>query len=502
MERSSLRATLVYTGRLALVAAVWAVIVTGPWESHVEERVERTKPSGAGLLQTDVALRYQIALVALGVDSPVPTGPSDLGRMLDDREAEGAPVRDVALRRAAVALLGARAPTDEQRSEAAAALLGGVDRDEGAADLREIADGLAPDADAPAVDRALRHARALRPPWLGLFLTMRLAPTGEAGGEGAQARDTLAARSVAFLAVLALLGAFMFVAGLAGVVILIVHIALRQAARRRAAADGAPPPLPPPTVGLPVFSDTVPYDASRASGALPALPRARWGLIDGIEALTVMIAGQVGFLLAARAVLEPFGLDPHGVAPMAAAFALSGALTVLYCHWRARRSGPGYEQALGTAGRSPWAVVGWGLGGYCAMVPILFAAGLLMRLAMQEDSYSVNPAIEMTLGMTNPLEVFAMFLVVVAGAPLVEETLFRGLLFGALRARFGPAIAILFTGIAFGAMHFDPMVGPQLAIIGLTLGYVRERSGSLYPCIVLHALQNGLSFGLMVGMKL
>jgi membrane protease YdiL (CAAX protease family) len=82
-------------------------------------------------------------------------------------------------------------------------------------------------------------------------------------------------------------------------------------------------------------------------------------------------------------------------------------------------------------------------------------------------------------------------------APLAEEVFFRGLLFPVLRARVGVAWGVLVTGALFSVVH--ALGSPVEALIvlfvlgsGLCLLYLR--TGSLLPCIGLHALNNAISF--------
>ena len=82
----------------------------------------------------------------------------------------------------------------------------------------------------------------------------------------------------------------------------------------------------------------------------------------------------------------------------------------------------------------------------------------------------------------------------VAFAPAVaEELLFRGLLQPALVKRLGPALGIGLASLIFGAIHVDPPQATGAALIGLVLGYVTYRSGSLWPAMAAHAANNGLS---------
>ena len=77
-------------------------------------------------------------------------------------------------------------------------------------------------------------------------------------------------------------------------------------------------------------------------------------------------------------------------------------------------------------------------------------------------------------------------------APVAEELLFRGLGFSLL-SRFGATAAIMLVGVAFGLWHGLVYALPVLALFGAGLAFLRWRSGSIYPCILLHALFNGIA---------
>jgi membrane protease YdiL (CAAX protease family) len=84
-------------------------------------------------------------------------------------------------------------------------------------------------------------------------------------------------------------------------------------------------------------------------------------------------------------------------------------------------------------------------------------------------------------------------------APLGEEIFFRGYFFSALRNWRGWLPAAIITGLVFGAIHIGSSpIGftVPLAFFGFLLCVLYQRTGSLYPCIALHALNNSLAFGL------
>jgi membrane protease YdiL (CAAX protease family) len=92
----------------------------------------------------------------------------------------------------------------------------------------------------------------------------------------------------------------------------------------------------------------------------------------------------------------------------------------------------------------------------------------------------------------------AVGLLVTVVAPLAEEFLFRGFMFGALRNWRGPWTAAVITGVVFGSIHVlgtDAEFLPPLMLFGFLLCLIRWRTGSLLPCIVLHAINNSIAFG-------
>ncbi|HEX2436072.1 MAG TPA: CPBP family glutamic-type intramembrane protease [Solirubrobacterales bacterium] len=92
--------------------------------------------------------------------------------------------------------------------------------------------------------------------------------------------------------------------------------------------------------------------------------------------------------------------------------------------------------------------------------------------------------------------VIAGFLIV-AVAPLSEEIFFRGFMYGGLRRRLPVWVAAVISGVVFGLVHYtgpDSIgVVPQLAVLGILLAWLYERTGSLWPPILLHLLNNSLA---------
>jgi membrane protease YdiL (CAAX protease family) len=81
--------------------------------------------------------------------------------------------------------------------------------------------------------------------------------------------------------------------------------------------------------------------------------------------------------------------------------------------------------------------------------------------------------------------------------PIVEELTFRGLGFYLLEP-FGQGTAILVLGIMFGLWHGLVEALPVLVVFGLCLAYLRSRTDSIYPGMLLHAAFNASALALAV----
>lgn len=87
----------------------------------------------------------------------------------------------------------------------------------------------------------------------------------------------------------------------------------------------------------------------------------------------------------------------------------------------------------------------------------------------------------------------ANVLLFVVIAPFVEELLFRGLGYTLLRSVFGAVPAILIVGLAFGAWHGLLWALLVLVPFGWALAYLRYRTDSVYPGMIVHALFNAFA---------
>lgn len=93
----------------------------------------------------------------------------------------------------------------------------------------------------------------------------------------------------------------------------------------------------------------------------------------------------------------------------------------------------------------------------------------------------------------------AGFITVCILAPILEEILFRGILLrGLLQKGISPIFAIFLSSFLFGLAHLNPWQFLGAGLLGAVFGFVYYRTKALWICILLHALNNSISFVMML----
>jgi membrane protease YdiL (CAAX protease family) len=174
---------------------------------------------------------------------------------------------------------------------------------------------------------------------------------------------------------------------------------------------------------------------------------------------------------------------------------LSFVLASVYCARLGARAVRSWQFGL----RRP--TVGWG-------TAIVMVAGLVIGFILLDAIWGeiVHPGKEKLLEQLGTKESTGL-LILSAGltcviAPICEEFLFRGYIFTALRGSAGMLPAALITGLLFGGVHATSAPVADLlplAALGFGLCLLYRYTGSLYPGIAAHALNNSLAFAGLAG---
>jgi membrane protease YdiL (CAAX protease family) len=108
---------------------------------------------------------------------------------------------------------------------------------------------------------------------------------------------------------------------------------------------------------------------------------------------------------------------------------------------------------------------------------------------------------------TSRTVVYLVAFLAVFTAPLVEEVVYRGLLYSAFQRKFGIPIAVFLVTLLFTAVHVPQYSNSDvpdyatiltLLIVSLSLTLIRVWTGNLLPCIILHIVFNGLQAILLI----
>jgi membrane protease YdiL (CAAX protease family) len=123
----------------------------------------------------------------------------------------------------------------------------------------------------------------------------------------------------------------------------------------------------------------------------------------------------------------------------------------------------------------------------------------VVRFALH--GHFVNPqAQEIAGGVTRSVaNTVGLLLLVAVLAPLVEETVFRGVLYQWLRKSLPVWAAAGISAAIFAAAHAIPTLFPWLFVTGLALALVFEYGGTLYCSMLLHGLINGVNVAMLIG---
>lgn len=127
--------------------------------------------------------------------------------------------------------------------------------------------------------------------------------------------------------------------------------------------------------------------------------------------------------------------------------------------------------------------------------PVLYPVLVMATLAF---SVALDPLANLIPLPEFMKELFAMlgkpdvftFLVVVVSGPILEELLFRGIILSGFLKRFSPWKAIFLSSLFFGVFHLNPWQFIPAVLVGMLIGYVFWKTGSLLPCIFIHWINN------------
>lgn len=147
--------------------------------------------------------------------------------------------------------------------------------------------------------------------------------------------------------------------------------------------------------------------------------------------------------------------------------------------------------------------LGWNAGGMRWYHHILILIGFF-ALSVVVGNFVEAPDHEL-LRMINSsrLTLFTMAALAVLTAPLIEELVYRGIVYSALQRAISPWIAVAITTFLFTLVHVPQYFGSPatiglLALLSLTLTVIRMKTDNLLPCVIFHTVFNAVQSIVMV----
>ena len=138
------------------------------------------------------------------------------------------------------------------------------------------------------------------------------------------------------------------------------------------------------------------------------------------------------------------------------------------------------------------------------LAPIMFIATMVLAAALTALMMAILPQVNWEQAQNvgynklyQPLEFGLAFICLVVLAPVCEEIIFRGWLYGKLRFRMSALPAILITSLLFGLVHGQLNVGVTVFAMSVGMCVSRELTGTIWSGIILHMVKNGIAFYLL-----
>ena len=132
----------------------------------------------------------------------------------------------------------------------------------------------------------------------------------------------------------------------------------------------------------------------------------------------------------------------------------------------------------------PWVVLTWSVvAAMGALIPSMWLQEQMPELPNWMDN-------EFDMILTNRWGYLAIGLL----APLSEEIVLRGAILKELLKKFSPWVAIAISAVFFALIHFNPAQMPHAFLIGLLLGWMYWRTGSILPGVAYHWANNSIAY--------
>ena len=273
------------------------------------------------------------------------------------------------------------------------------------------------------------------------------------------------------------------------------------AAAAASSGPGAPPPPPPgrrPAPPPPGWAGdplppSEPLDAPPPPPTVAGTTFPGWVTWSGRDVVKGLVAGLLIGLLIAPALVLPFDPDLSSDGALLAAQGLLGTTLMAVAiagatNWNFR----GAWAALRRLGVRPFSPSG--IGWMFAMLGAYYVFAVLFTAFIVEPEQE-DIGEQLGIGDENIAVAVLAVVLIVGLAPISEELFFRGFVYGGLRTKFGFWPAVIIAGLIFGSIHAPTGITTviPLAVLGGGFCWLYEKTGSIWPCVIAHMINNGIA---------
>ena len=256
------------------------------------------------------------------------------------------------------------------------------------------------------------------------------------------------------------------------------------------APAAAPAPATAPAAQAPA-APPAPAKRSNPWANSVGIPTATWRPIHIVWAVLAII----GLVIAESAIVTIFDPDPDsggGLLAIQGLVALN--LVGVAFGFASLRDSPVVAPArLGLRGFAPSAL---GIAALAYLAYIVFAAIYAPLFSPEQEDVTRDLGVD-----EGGVAAVVAGVLIVGVAPFSEEVFFLGFMYGGLRRSLPVWAAAGISGLIFGLLHYtgpDSLaVVPQLAVLGILLAWLYERTGSLWLPIMLHVVNNAVAFAVL-----
>ena len=164
----------------------------------------------------------------------------------------------------------------------------------------------------------------------------------------------------------------------------------------------------------------------------------------------------------------------------------------IFVPWKLAKSKTTRDE-LGLRGLPTWTDI--------LLAPVGFIVFMIVAVILVAILQSIFPGINWNesqdVGFNNLIsssDFILAFISLVVVAPVAEELIFRGWLYGKLRAKIPAIPAMLVVSILFGIVHGQWNVGVTVFVMSIAMCTLREITGTIWGGILIHILKNGIAF--------